>query len=238
LGDFAGGANLNCPMNSFSISLEDGTYLLRVQLPEISTLGSLPWRTLDTNPVVINGSGVEQNVLVQAGQALGGGATFDGNPLEGVPVDFVYEEIPGFGAAFGNSGTGGGWVDFFGRSPMIVQAGIRVFAFGCDLLGATVIEGFPSTGFLFPDERNALNCTLEAALAGKYTHDSTRLLASAGPGDIGYLEAFPPERGGGGACSSRFPRANLPLASRKLPISFSAASSSESSPTAFSPAST
>jgi hypothetical protein len=174
--------DLTCPDNQYSIPADPGTAHLRVELPINDNLDALPWRNLDRFA-----ASATHNLRVEQGTPLGGRARLDGQPFEGVIFNVSYEFNPGFGATFGNSGPNGRWMEFFGRSPAILENGQRYFASStCDVtLGTRQLRGFPDGSFLFPTGRSALNCDLETAAAARFTHDFTRLAVTPFPGDIG-----------------------------------------------------
>ena len=181
---FLAAQNVTCPANSYSIPVDPGTAHLRVQLPagRIAAL-TLPWRNLDD--VAVQGVGLTHDVTITEGGAVGGSATLDGSPLEGVGIDFLYDFNPNFGAGSGSSGSDGRWVEFFGRSPFRLRNNVRYQVGGCGALGVKITEGPPSGGFLFPSEVNTINCTMTTAPAVQFSHTLTRLVVTPLPGDIG-----------------------------------------------------
>jgi hypothetical protein len=76
-------------------------------------------------------------------------------------------------------------MDFFGRSPFLLQANVRYQASCNPVLGTRLIAGAPSGGFLFPDEVSAIDCTMDTAPSTEFAHASTRLVVTPMPGDIG-----------------------------------------------------
>jgi hypothetical protein len=172
-----------CPDNSFALGLDATTAHLRVELPLSQDIDRLPWRSLDE--FTVPPGGVNHPVHIVEGTALGGRATLDGQPLEGVPMTLLYDFNPGFGVTFTNSGPDGRWVEFFGRSPPRLDDGNRYLAVGCFILGATLPKGFPTSGFLFPSSRQGVNCRFETAPATRFSHTATRLAVTPMPGDIG-----------------------------------------------------
>jgi hypothetical protein len=180
---FLGLQGVACPDNSFALGLEAATAHLRVELPLSQDINRLPWRSLDEFPVPPGG--VNHPVHIVEGTALSGRATLDGQPLEGVPMTLLYDFNPGFGVTFTNSGPDGRWVEFFGRTPPRLDDGNRYLAVGCFILGTTLVKGFPTSGFLFPSSRQAVNCRFETAPATQFSHTSTRLAVTPMPGDIG-----------------------------------------------------
>jgi hypothetical protein len=192
---FAGAIDLVCPDNVYAFGLETGTYFLRVELPADPTaLGQLPWRTIGTDPVVVGEEDVTRDLTVAPGTPLGGHVTFEGSPVAGVGLSLRYADAPPFGAATGASGADGGWGEFFGRAPMLLQGGARLLAvlgcgdpFGQFFLGARVVAAPPAEPFLFPGERNAIDCGLATAPATRFSHTLTSLAVTPMPGDIGGL---------------------------------------------------
>jgi hypothetical protein len=192
---FPASSDLICPANSYGVGLAPGSYLLRAELPpDPNAIGDFPFRTIATAPVVIDQEDVTRDITVSAGVPLGGRATFDGHPVEGVGLNLAYADAPFFGASAGASGLDGAWVEFFGRAPIVLQNGVRLVAgigcgnpFGQYFLGARVLEAPPVGGFLFPTERNALDCRLETAPTVAFSHQRTPLVVTPMPGDIGGL---------------------------------------------------
>ncbi len=184
---FLGAQNLTCPTNSYSFSAESDTARIRVQLPTDAIVGlALPWRTLDA--VAVGDADVTHDVHIVDGTALGGSATLDGSPFEGMGLDLVYAFNPNFGAASGSSAPDGHWSEFFGRSQLFLQNGASLRAVsGCVGLGIKVLEAPPTDPFVFPAERSAINCSLLTAPATQFSHTLTRLVVSPLPGDIGGL---------------------------------------------------
>jgi hypothetical protein len=192
---FTGGLDLTCPENSYAFGLEAGTYLLRVQLPaDPSAIRDFPWRSITADPVVVSDADVTRDLTVTAGAPLGGHATFEGHPVEGVGLALTYDNAPFFGAATGASGADGGWSDFFGRSPMLLQGGVRLRSqvgcgnpFGQFFLATQVAQAPPAEGFLFPTERDAIDCALQTAPTAAFSHHRSDLVVTPMPGDIGGL---------------------------------------------------
>jgi hypothetical protein len=192
---FAGAADLTCPENGYAFGLAPGSYFLRVELPDDATaIDDFPWRTISADPVFIETENLFQDITITPGTPLGGRATFDGAPVEGVGLSLTYENALGFGATAGSSGADGAWAEFFGRTPMLLQDGVRLVAvvgcgnpFGQFFLGTRAAQGPPDGGFLFPTERNAIDCALETAPTAAFSHHRTRLVVTPMPGDIGGL---------------------------------------------------
>jgi hypothetical protein len=175
---------IRCPRNRYSLAVDPGTAHLRLTLPNEVDLDGLPWRHLDD--LEVGDQGLDHDVLVQ-GTALGGSATLDGNPFEGVFLQFAYEFNGNFGATNATSGPDGSWTEFFGRSPTILQPGVRYSAFTIcgSMLGTRLITGLSSTNFEFPSEVSSIDCTLETGAATQFSHTATRLVVTPMPGDIG-----------------------------------------------------
>jgi hypothetical protein len=184
--DFFDVEEVTCPDNSFSLTQEAATAHLRVELPINENLDALAWRNLDEE-FTVPAAGVNHPVHVVEGTQLGGRATFEGQPVEGAPLNISYEFNPNYGATFGGSGPDGRWVEFFGRSPTILQNDVRYQVFGCEggVLGAKQADLFPAAGFLFPSSRHAVNCRLETGPTTQFSHTATRLAVTPMPGDIG-----------------------------------------------------
>jgi hypothetical protein len=174
--------DVTCPDNSFALSQDPAGAFLRVELPINDNIDDLPWRNLDQFSVPAGGG--NHPVHIEEGRRLGGRATLDGEPLEGVPLTIAYDLNIQFGATFGQSGPDGRWVEFFGR-PLILQTDVRYQAVDCFLLGTTLAQGFLFQGFLFPSSRSAINCRFETAPVTRFTHSASRLKVTPMPGDIG-----------------------------------------------------
>ncbi|HEY9505366.1 MAG TPA: hypothetical protein VIQ27_05320 [Gemmatimonadales bacterium] len=182
LSDFFGIQEVTCPENSFSLSQDPADVFLRTEMPINDNIDALPWRTLDQFTVPAGGG--NHPVHIEEARRLGGRATFDGEPLEGVPLAVLYDFNPGFAATFGGSGPDGRWVEFFGR-PMLLQTDVSYFAADCFMIGTTLAQGFLFQGFLFPSSRSAINCRFETAPVSRFTHSASRLKVTPMPGDIG-----------------------------------------------------
>jgi hypothetical protein len=182
---FLGEQQLTCPRNNYSLSMDPGTAHLRVTLPITAGLDALPWRHLDE--VAVGAEGLSHDINDVEGTELGGSATLDGNPLEGVFLQFTYDFNGNFGATNSTSGPDGSWTEFFGRSPTVLQNGTRYSAFSTcgSMLGTRLIAGLTSSNFVFPDEVSSVNCTLETGAATRFSHTFTRLVVTPMPGDIG-----------------------------------------------------
>jgi hypothetical protein len=173
---------VTCPDNSFALSQDPANVFLRVELPINDNIDDLPWRNLDQFSVPAGGG--NHPVHIEEGRRLGGRATFEGEPLEGVPLTIGYDFNPNFGATSGQSGPDGRWVEFFGR-PLLLQNDVRYFAIDCFMLGTTLPQGFLFQGFLFPSSRTGISCRFETAPVSQFTHSASRLKVTPMPGDIG-----------------------------------------------------
>jgi hypothetical protein len=191
---FLGEQELSCPVNRYSLRVDPGTAHMRVTLPINPGLDNLPRRHLDD--VEVADANVSHDVNLLEGTELGGSATLDGQKLEGVFLQVLYDFNPNFGVTNGTSNTlgpNGSWEEFFGRAPMVLQGGERYAAFSnCGAtLGARLVADIFGGGFLFPTEVSALNCTLETGAATRFSHTFTRVVVTPMPGDIG--GSFSPE---------------------------------------------
>ena len=187
---FAGAADVVCPSSDYIMAVPPGTYMVRVQFLNAGQVaGELPWRTVTRQPVTVAGEDLVLDIPIEPGTALGGRATLDGRPVEGVTFNVVYDALPGFGAASGVSGADGGWADFFGRAPLFLQNDVDyLITAGCQpLLGSILDEGFPTRPFRFPDELGAVNCAMRSGASEPFTHTYNRLAVTALPGDLGGL---------------------------------------------------
>lgn len=175
-----------CPSDAYAFSVPDARYLLRVTLPaDPAVIADFPWRTITIPAFEVAGNAVARDIPVPVGTPLGGAVTIDGNPLEGISLSLTYDEAPNFAAAALTSGANGTWMDFFGRAPARLQAGIRVRVIGfCNVLGGILERALPST-FLFPDEASGVSCSNRTAPAVRFSHDFTRTVVTPLPGDIG-----------------------------------------------------
>lgn len=215
---------VTCPANDFSHPVPSGTYFVRVELPADPSLGPLPWRWLEPNPVAVDADDVVKNLHVRNGSRLHGRATLDGASLPGIDLTVRYDLVPIAGAAFGVSGPGGTWEEFFGRR-MVLQNGLEYFFEGCfgPFPGVKSVTGFPTGPVRFPTETARIDCSLVTGNALRYTHRATRLKLTSFPGDIGGLSEpiiFP---GLGYGYSAQFPlapgappKAGPPLSNRQL----------------------
>jgi hypothetical protein len=176
--------DITCPDNAYSLTTGEHTAHLRVELPLNENLGTLPWRNLDQFALPAGGV---HNVRIGNGSPLRGRARIDGNPFDGVFFDITPEFNTNYGIASGSSGADGRWMEFFGRSPTILQNDRRYFAFSsCGVtLGTRQRVGPPESPFTFPSGRDAMTCNLETSSATRFSHTFTRLVVTPFPGDIG-----------------------------------------------------
>src|SRR5882672_1908500 len=184
----AGSQTLRCPTNSYTFaSVQPGRYLLRVQLPINDLIAAgFPWRVYSATPVEVGDGPVTRDLPVEQGLPLGGGVFVDGVGIAGIPLTLFHADVPAFGVAQGASGADGRWDEFFGRTPIVLQSGIRmVSSVLCDLLGTRLLSQPSFDPFVFPDEANSLSCELTASQARQFTHQRTRLVVTPGPGDVG-----------------------------------------------------
>ncbi len=171
-----------CPESQLRLRSPPGRWYLRVTLPSTPNLGPLPWKELV--PVVVRHD-VTQDVVIHGGSPLAGRATFQGAPVAGVRLTVGHDSL-GVMNTYGRSGSDGSWVEFLGRSPVILQPGIRyTFSSTCMFLGAKLVNRLPPGGVRFPSELSSVDCNLVDGSTRRFTHDHTRLVVTAMPGDIG-----------------------------------------------------
>jgi hypothetical protein len=179
--------DVTCPENEYSLPADAGNAYARVTLPLDAErgIGLLPWKNLDVVPV--GSAGVAHDFSIVDGTALGGRATLNGSPMEGIFLQVGYEFNGNFGATSGASNADGVWEEFFGRHPMRLRNGVRTTLGGdCGLvLGTRLLSDLPTGGFEFPRERATLDCTMETGPATRFSHTATRVVVTPLPGDIG-----------------------------------------------------
>jgi hypothetical protein len=174
-----------CPESQLRLRAGPGTWYLRLTFPSTSPLGGLPWKHVDTTPVVVSRGNQSRDVVIREGSHLGGRATFDGKPVADVGLTLGYDRLRVL-ATYGSSGPDGRWVEFLGRSPVVLQNGVRyTFSSSCLFLGAKLLNSLPPEGSLFPSGFGSLDCTLVTGSATRFTHDRTRLVVTPMPGEIG-----------------------------------------------------
>jgi hypothetical protein len=182
-----GSALASCPANDYVMPVEPGSYLVRLSLPPDQPLGLLPRRWLDPVPVVVEADNVVRDIHVENGTPLGGRATVDGEPAEGVSLTASYVSLEGFAGNFGVSGPDGTWDDGLGRSAFILQNDLEYVFSGCEAApvpGIKSVTGFPAGPVLFPST-SRVDCEFTSGDALRYTHKATRLKLTSFPGDIG-----------------------------------------------------
>ncbi len=159
-----------CPDNGFSLTVASGSYyLLMSVVPGETDPKDLPLRTLDLNPVVVDGADVVRDVHVEVATRVAGGATLDGEVLSGVSLTLGIEPgYDGWMRTYATSGADGAWDDyFFWGSPFRLQTGLH-YSVGCQPAWGHYRPppGFSVTAmqepFLFPDEADAIDCTYES----------------------------------------------------------------------------
>jgi hypothetical protein len=212
-----GSAVTTCPENNFSISVDPGSYLVRLSLPPDQPLGLLPRRWLEPQPVLAEQEDVLKDIHVENGLRLAGRATVDGVAAEGVSLTAFYADLPGFAGNFGASGPDGTWDDGLGRSAMILQSDLHYTFSGCDAPptpGIKSVSGFPAGPVLFPSETDRVDCEFTTGNALRFTHQGTRLKLSSFPGDIGGMSVplLFPEVGYGYSAQFPLPAGSAPKA--------------------------
>jgi hypothetical protein len=183
----SGSAVSSCPANDYVMPVEPGSFLVRLSLPPDQPLGLLPRRWLDPVPVVVEADNVVRDIHVENGTPLGGRATVDGQPAQGVSLTASYVSLEGFAGNFGVSGPDGTWDDGLGRSAFVLQNDMEYVFSGCEAApvpGIKSVTGFPPGPVLFPST-SRVDCEFTSGDALKYTHKATRLKLTSFPGDIG-----------------------------------------------------
>ena len=174
-----------CPESQLRLRAGPGTWYLRLELPSTSALGGLPWKYVETTPVLVDRGDQSRDIVIREGSHLGGRATFEGKPMSGVGLTVGYDSLRVL-TTYGSSGPDGRWVEFLGRSPVVLRNGVR-YTFGgtCMFLGAKLINNLPPGGSLFPSQFDSLDCDLVTGPATRFTHDRTRLVVTSMPGEVG-----------------------------------------------------
>jgi hypothetical protein len=191
---FPPGVLLDCPANRFAFQVDPGEYRLRAIFTNYSHLGDLPASWI-LPPVTVGNSDVTRNIRFDEGRALGGRATIDGDPFQGLVVVPIHEFFFGFGIG-GLSDRNGRWDDAaplppftpqIFRSPFILQKNVEYFVVGpCDFtLGTVVVSTSFFQPFVFPSDRSGVDCELETGPARRFTHTRNEIAVTAFPGDIG-----------------------------------------------------
>jgi hypothetical protein len=195
--DFPEEVILTCPENRFAFQVEPGEYRLRAEFFTYENLGNLPVSWI-LPPVTAGGGQLTRNIRFEEGTPLGGRATIDGEPFDGLPIFPIHEFVFGF-APGGLSDRNGRWDDAFPvpipeitRSPFILQNGIEYFVVGpCDFtLGTRIVETSFFQPFIFPSQRRRVDCELSSDVPRRLTHTRNRIGVTAFAGDIGGLSAF------------------------------------------------
>jgi DNA-binding SARP family transcriptional activator len=170
-----------CPESQLRLSVPaPGAWRLRLDLPPVPSLGTLPFASLEP-------ADVSHDIAIREGATLGGRGTFEGVPVEGVGMVIGWEAVGGAMASASGSGPDGRWRDVQGR-PTVLQKNVRYTLNAvCQYLGARLLSTPPSGGFLFPAEGKSIDCAMAAAPNARFAHDHTRLVVTAMPGDIGGL---------------------------------------------------
>ena len=181
-----------CGVGEYSAEVHPGTYHLVVSLPnDPDHVGSLPWRYQEPTPVTVEFESVIRDIQIFDGLPMGGSATLDGIPIEGMELNLLFSPLSHYYSGIGTSGLDGSWEDRIPGRTMTVQPGVDHLVGGtpCFWLGTRVVAGVPEEPFSFPTEVAALNCELERSPAVDLTHDATRLVVTPMPGDVGGLSA-------------------------------------------------
>jgi hypothetical protein len=194
---FPPGVLLDCPENRYAFQVEPGEYRLRAIFTNYNHLGNLPVSWI-LPPVTVGGGDVTRNIRFDEGTPLGGRATIDGEPFQGLAIVPIHEFFFGFGIG-GLSDQNGRWDDAAPlppftpqiRSPFILQNDVEYFVVGpCDFtLGTLIVETTFFQPFVFPSDRRRVDCELETGPAKQFTHRRNQIAATAFPGDIGGLSA-------------------------------------------------
>jgi hypothetical protein len=195
---FPEGVLLVCPENRFAFQVEPGEYRLRAIFTNYAHLGNLPVSWI-LPPVNVESSDVTRNIRFREGTPLGGRATLNGEPFQGLVAVPIHEFLFGFGIA-GLSDRNGRWQDAaplppftpaIFRSPFILQNDVEYAVIGpCDFtLGTTIVTTTFFEIFTFPSQRRRVDCDLETGPARRFTHTRNAVAVTAFPGDIGGLTA-------------------------------------------------
>jgi hypothetical protein len=212
-----GSSFTSCPTNSYTMSVEPGSYFVRVSLPSDQPLGMLPRRWIEPTPVTVDQEDVVKDIHVENGSAVEGRATVDGAPAEGVSLVAMYADFAGFAGNFGSSRADGTWDDGLGRSAMILQNDLDYVFSGCDaapIPGIKTVSGVPNGVVRFPTGTNRVDCDFISGTGLRYTHQATRLKLSSYAGDIGGVSVplLLPEVGYGYSAQFPLPPGEAPKA--------------------------
>ena len=189
---------LICPDNRYAFQVEPGEYRLRAEFFRYENLGDLPVSTI-LPPISVDEGSTTRNIRFMPGTPLGGRATIDGEPYQGMAIFAIHEFFFGF-APGGLSDRNGTWDDafplppftpFLFRSPFILQNDVDYLVVGpCDFtLGTRIVETSFFQFFTFPSQRRRVDCDLETSEARRFTHVRNQVAVTAFPGDIGGLTA-------------------------------------------------
>jgi DNA-binding SARP family transcriptional activator len=172
-----------CPESQLRLSVPaPGAWHVRLDLPPVPSLGALPSTGLEA-------ADVSRDIVIREGARLGGRGTFEGKPVEGVGMVIGWEAVDRAMASPSGSGPDGRWRDIHGR-PTVLQKNVRYTLNAvCQYLGARLVNTSPAGGFLFPAEKDSIDCAMAAAPNARFAHDHTRLVVTPMPGDIGGLSA-------------------------------------------------
>jgi hypothetical protein len=195
---FPPGVLLDCPQNKFAFQVDPGEYRLRAVFTNYNHLGDLP-ATRILPPVTVGDGDATRNIRFNEGTPLGGRATLDGEPFQGLAIVPIHEFFFGFGIG-GLSDRNGRWDDAaplppftpqIFRNPFILQNDVEYFVVGpCDLtLGTVIVETSFFQPFVFPSDRRRVDRELETGPAKQFTHRRNQVAVTAFPGDIGGLSA-------------------------------------------------
>jgi hypothetical protein len=207
-----------CPSSTYSFpSLADGTYVLRLILPQPGafTIANLP-RLTTSAPIAVSGGVITDDFIADDGVTPGGSSTLNGNffPLS---LALAWGTPSNFSAGTLVSGTSS-WGEPF-RPSAKLQAGrlYRVVGGGCAALGAKIMAAPPATFTAGPGV--TLNCTLVDGPANAWTNQGGRLVLTPFPGNIGGVAHAALEALYGTGWGVQFPVTNPAAASRAVDAS-------------------
>ena len=183
---FVAADTLVCPDNSYALDLAPGRYYRRFTLKGTSLLGELPHYSMDTKPVRLSGRPVTSDIRVEEGTEVRGGASLNGAPFVGQPLDVQYAPpLLGITALTNQTGTDGGWREANGRIPMLQR--FATYEVTCpQAFGAMVTRGPIVERMHVASPVLHVDCVLASpSPATRFTHRSSRLILTAMPGDIG-----------------------------------------------------
>ena len=177
---------LVCPENSFALDLVPGSYSLWVRLGGTPDLGALPRFTMEPKLVRLATRPVTNDLRVAEGTEIRGSAYLDGALFAGQQLGIRYAP-PAIAPIAGiQSGPDGRWMEIQGRIPPIVQRG-ATYEVTCPLaFGAIVTRGPVLETMRIASPAVHLDCLLRSpSPATRFTHQSSRLVVTAMPGDVG-----------------------------------------------------